>query len=323
MRHFFSFMVFGLLIILGSCQKDNLNLDYTTIQTPELGSINAINKIDSGWIISGGNKGETGFILTSDNDLKHYKTITDSLQWPVYDQIYSDNRFVFSTDHAAVYTKKPELIYLQYYVSPEEFWVNTLNKKKLWQIEETPNMGNYIAGGGEYNKGLIYYSPVNEDYWMPYELNNEMRSVSYQPPNTIWACGYGLLIKTHDFISGWQIVPFKNEFYTGIDFLNENVGLLATFGGRIYRTSNGGEKWNEVSKIKGSPGRLSINKIRFINSTMAVAIGNGGYIAISNDGGLTWESGVKFNDTNLHDMAYFDGRLYLVGNTNEIFRILL
>ncbi|RLD21679.1 MAG: hypothetical protein DRI54_08960 [Bacteroidetes bacterium] len=128
------------------------------------------------------------------------------------------------------------------------------------------------------------------------------------------------MIKTHDFESGWETVPFENEFFTGIDFLNENNAVLSTFDGKIYQTTNGGFKWNEVFRIKGLSDGLSINKIKFLTDQLVVAIGNGGFIAISNDAGSTWKSGSDFNETNLYDMAYVDGWLYLVGNASVIYK---
>ena len=54
-----------------------------------------------------------------------------------------------------------------------------------------------------------------------------------------------------------------------------------------------------------------------------MAIGNGGFIALSFDGGNNWKSGSEFNETNLYDMAYVDGWLYLVGNASVVYKLNL
>jgi hypothetical protein len=323
MKFLFSLLIIGLIFFFDSCKKENYEVDYQAYTLPELGAFRTINYIDSGWMLSGGNIGEEGFVIKSNIEFNDFKVVSDSLEWPVYDLIYYSNRYIYSADKAEIYFKKPGLPVIRPYYPPEEYWINTLNKKTLWQIEETPNMGLYIAGGGDYAKGVILYSFDKGKNWIPYELENEMRSVSFQPPNTIWSCGYGLLIKTHDFVSGWETVPFENEFFTGIDFFDANVGLLSTFKGKIYRTSDGGVHWNEVLKTKGITGGLSINKIRFLNKNLAVAIGNNGYIAVSSDSGNSWKTSSNFNEINLYDMAYIEGWLYLVGDASEVYKLLL
>ena len=322
-------LIVGLITsIIFSCKKDNIQLDFQTIEIPAKGVVRAIDFVTGSqetnysWIISGGDKDSDGFIMTSDIGFTQFNIVADSLKWPVFDQIFNNNRYVFSAEQGRIYFGNKDLTHLNIHYAPEIYWVNLLNEKALWQIEETPNMGLYMAGGGDIGKGLIFYSPNNGGYWIPYELENEMRSLSYQPPNTIWACGYGLLIKTHDFESGWETVPFENEFFSGIDFLNENIGVLSTFDGKIYQTLNGGN-WNEVFQIKGMSDGLSINKIRFLTEQIVVAIGNGGFIAISYDGGSNWKSGSDFNGTNLYDMDYVDESLYLVGNASAIYKLNL
>lgn len=317
------FLIVLTLFILGSCEKDNIQLDYRAYSVPDLGDIRAINYINNQWVLAGGNKGSAGYILTADVSFENFKIFADSLEMPIYDQLFYNNRYIFSADKTNIYYADTGFQKINKYYPPEEYWVHTLNLKALWQILETPELGLYMACGGDYNKGIVYYLPNGENHWIPYELNNEIRSVGYQPPHTIWACGYGLLIKTHDFNSGWDIVDFKNKYFTGIEFLNEQVGLLATFDGEIYRTENGGNSWVEVSKIKGLSGGLSINKISFLNNHIAVAIGNGGYIAISYDAGFSWKTGSDFNGVNLNDMTFANGFLYLVGNKSEVYQLTL
>jgi hypothetical protein len=314
------------MLTIFSCKKENIQLEYQTIEIPVNGTIRAIDPVsdsletDYNWVISGGDNGSSGYILTADHEFNQFELVADSLEWPVFDQIISNNRFVFSADHARIYYGNLNLTQLSIHNPQEGYWVKELNKKALWQIEATPNMGlNMVAGGGV-GKGLVFYSPNNGSNWAPYLLNNEMRGVGYQPPNTIWACGYGLLIKTNDFESGWETVLFENEFFTGIDFMNEVIGVLSTFDGKIYRTSNG-ESWDEVFRIKGLSDGLSINKIRFLTKQLVVAIGNGGFIAISYDRGLTWKSGSDFNGTNLYDMAFLNDWLYLAGNAEAIYKL--
>lgn len=79
----------------------------------------------------------------------------------------------------------------------------------------------------------------------------------------------------------------NSSLITDIDFYDNNLGLASAKGGRIYRTTDGGNTWDSVS-VYG----FSMNSVAFINDTLCYAgytYNNGGFgILISENGGLTW-----------------------------------
>lgn len=313
-------LILSIFILLSSCKKETLDLQYETIALPLDMPARAVGIENGKWLISGG-RGENGFILESKDDLKSIQIITDSLYYPVYDQIFIDStkRYIFSCTENEIYFSNQWFSNFWIYYPPEDYWVNTLNKTTLRQVLSTPGMGLYMAGGDGLSKGLIHHSPNRGKDWVPYEVDNEMRGLAFQPPHTVWACGYGLVIKTKNFDAGWENVPFANGFFTDIDFADNNTGIISTFSGKIYRTTDGGNNWNEVfSTGRMKPG-LSINKIRFLGEGKAIAIGNGGFIAKSNDYGASWEWGISFGENDLYDVAFENFKLYLVGKNPVIY----
>lgn len=69
---------------------------------------------------------------------------------------------------------------------------------------------------------------------------------------------------------------------TDIDFVSEDVGT-AVASGRIYRTVNGGNSWTAVSAAGGR-----VTRLRFVDATNAVAVGDGGTFLTSSDGGASF-----------------------------------
>lgn len=80
-------------------------------------------------------------------------------------------------------------------------------------------------------------------------------------------------LKTTDNGFSWTEFPFMDHYFeNGIGFLNENTGWIggsgsSAPGGLAYQTTNGGLNWDTVGNL------TSVNRIRFINDTLAFAAG--------------------------------------------------
>ena len=138
----------------------------------------------------------------------------------------------FSADLSRVY-QGTSLNSIEIYYPDSAFWVNTLNKKALRDIEDGKSRGIYMAGGEGYTKGLIQYTINNGESWIPYELDNEMRCVAFQEPSIMWSGGYGLLLRSTSEGEDWEIRPFENTFITGLDFQGSDLGILSSYNGEI------------------------------------------------------------------------------------------
>jgi len=81
----------------------------------------------------------------------------------------------------------------------------------------------------------------------------------------------------------------SSNLIVDIDFYNAQLGLAASAGGLIFRTSDGGLNWDSISV---TPDLNPLTSVLMVNDTLAYA----GYISlslgfglyISTDGGLTW-----------------------------------
>lgn len=79
-----------------------------------------------------------------------------------------------------------------------------------------------------------------------------------------------------------------------IDFYNTQLGLAASSGGNVFRTTNGGQSWDSIFV---NSNMIPLTSVLMINDTLAYAgykslsVGFGLYI--STDGGLTWAEDIN------------------------------
>lgn len=96
-----------------------------------------------------------------------------------------------------------------------------------------------------------------------------------------------------------------------IFFTDEEYGWT-----RAGRTTDGGDTWTMMG---GTP--QSTISIFFTGRDTGYAVGTGGQVVRSLDGGITWANFLPaiFN-ASIHDAAYVDGRIIIAGGTGDIFR---
>ncbi len=100
--------------------------------------------------------------------------------------------------------------------------------------------------------------------------------------------------------------PNTNDAILDIHFLNEDTGFVfggtnwPTFNGYIYRTDDGGVNWNLLN-IGITP---IIRSGVFIDSLLGFAIGGGGLILKSIDGGLSWNTQIGGTSAELNSIFF-------------------
>ena len=99
------------------------------------------------------------------------------------------------------------------------------------------------------------------------------------------------------------------DLVVDIDFdLNQfgQFGLAASAGGRILRTTDGGQNWDTISS--GLPAGVPLTSIAIVNDTLAYAgyddLGTGFGVLMSTDAGSTWS--MDINSATFYYPAYHD-----------------
>lgn len=97
---------------------------------------------------------------------------------------------------------------------------------------------------------------------------------------------YNGIYKTINGGSTWSLKLSSNNNNTGylvnsLLFTNSTQGYATTFGGRIYQTSDAGETWQHFIDITSQ----NIYSVAFLNSNTGIAVGQGGIIIRTTNGG--------------------------------------
>ncbi len=79
--------------------------------------------------------------------------------------------------------------------------------------------------------------------------------------------------------SGWGY----QYFFTDLDFINESIGLVVSPPGKIFKTSNGGSNWDEVSNAE------NLFALTTLNESIMWGCGLYGVQYFSANGGFSWQ----------------------------------
>jgi RHS repeat-associated protein len=114
----------------------------------------------------------------------------------------------------------------------------------------------------------------------------------------------------HDAMDVWEYslaAGLDDNFKVrSIDFINESEGYMAGFTqydgynqGRLYRTTNGGENWEEVYGLIGE----DVNNIHHHNTDTLLAVGDKGTLLISVNNGTSWNL-IELHSSNIRADLY-------------------
>ena len=132
-----------------------------------------------------------------------------------------------------------------------------------------------------------------------------------------------LLYLTNDGGKGWTKIfdggPM-NMTIADVAFSTENNGLMvgSQNGPAIFITSDAGITWTEVYGNSESTPRL--HSIAVSGSDTAYAVGDGGDVLASYDGGFTWQQDRTLLDPRIHDVAFLNGVGWAVGDEGVRFK---
>ena len=161
------------------------------------------------------------------------------------------------------------------------------------------------------------------------DVNARLLRVVFADREHGWTFGEeGALFATTDGGATWarQRVPTRRLLLGGT-FLDARTGWLAGASATLLYTSDGGTTWHEGSVVPASalsaesapaaqvvaasaPTELPrINAVSFIDARRGWAVGSGGAIFATVNGGRSWRALRSATDADLHDVKFFDERV--------------
>lgn len=146
-------------------------------------------------------------------------------------------------------------------------------------------------------------------------------------------CNNGIIIKTIDGGENWYVTRndsniIPSDYFT-VYFVNGNIGFASREHNELYKTTNGGETWVELTGTSEA-----IYDFYFLDLNNGFATGDHGATYKTNNGGITWSTilfqngyvdntsmyGIYFQDTNIGYATGARGRIIKTidgGNTWE------
>lgn len=125
--------------------------------------------------------------------------------------------------------------------------------------------------------------------WYQTNVSGELKTVynfAFFNQDTMWACASsGKIYKSYDGGENWQELADVGTTLYALHFFDNLVGVTAGSGGMIYRTINGGVDWSIVSNI----GSLPLRNFGFINSSIGFLVGYNGALIKTVDAGISWD----------------------------------
>lgn len=148
-------------------------------------------------------------------------------------------------------------------------------------------LDNKIGFIGGFNQGYILKTIDKGENWTPLEVEGAGNIQNFFFINSLegWATDWINVFKTIDGGTQWKRVSSFQMLIQSLAFANDSIGLLFTTDGRLYRTTNGGNKWQEIETYPNAK-LLTLHPV----SDKTFLIGNPlRAVAVSYDEGITWQ----------------------------------
>ena len=313
-----------LIIVFISCNKDEINLNYTVeIITPNsetnFHQIFFLNEF-TGFVV-GGQRGNFGLI---------YKTIDGGQSW---DLNYSADQSLFAINFlndSVGYASGESLTLLKTFnmgISWEDYqfpyYPDYLYDVPFKKIDFVNDTIIYLTGGMYFDRGLIAKSSNRGSWWDWDFFDFELSYSHFFRHDYGIFCGYGHFMVTEDGANSFEVMDFNGDFFTSMYFLNDEVGFASGYDGGIYTTSNSGNNWEILaSSNKLWKQQIHLNDIYFINSQKGVVVGNNGIVIITYDGGNTWQKVNINEDFDCYSIYHFgNGVAWITCSEGKILKI--
>ena len=147
----------------------------------------------------------------------------------------------------------------------------------------------WVVGDNEY----IFRSTSGGIDWQQQRFGKEfgLTSVAFIDSLHGWAvgaffnCECGVVLQTRDGGNSWNQQMVTSDWVWTVKFFNQHFGWITGSGGRVYRTTDGGESWTLIQANTIN----TITSVAFVDSLHGWATGYLGTVLKTNDGGAHWE----------------------------------
>lgn len=155
---------------------------------------------------------------------------------------------------------------------------------------DVANTGKRLVAVGD--RGHVLVSANGKDWaQVQVPVRSALTAVTFADADNGWAVGHdAVILHTKDGGKTWALQNFQPQLekpLLDVIFLDTSRGFAVGAYGLFYETADGGQNWAEVqSPIRAD--ELHFNSISRLNNGDLLIAGEQGTLALSNDGGATW-----------------------------------
>jgi len=320
-KRFFSYLFFIAIVTIScfSCRKDLLKpklvqrLETFSSKEDRLNKILFIN--DSVGFAVGGQRFFNGLILKTEDGGEHWQ--------PIYlpdngNGIYGITNSPFNELFTIGFSGK---------------MMRSDNEGKDWTMVQTryeeykdlffstPQWGAAI-GGISFQTGYIMYLNAGGEVYRRDSLANELNDIEMKNAKEGYICGYGVVYKTDDSMKTWTLLDVKNDNFTSVQLI-ENQVWICGYNGSIFYSGDDGAHWqrkrngNDLTKP-----RYRLLDIYFTDADHGYACGENGLLIYTDDRGEHWMEYERFTHVHLRNIAHRkDGTLFICGDEGSLFKL--
>jgi len=198
----------------------------------------------------------------------------------------------------------------------------TMDGGETWENMWTPTIASNPNDVEWVTENLLFIAAGNGDLYRSLDGGNTWANMN--PPTSLWLYNVHFINETTGFVTGesgtvlkttdsgatWTLIPTPatSRLY-GVHFTDENNGFIVGWNGTILRTTNGGDSWSAVTTSLTA----NLQDVHFVDANTGFACG--GVIAMTTDGGLTWNTVYSAANSYFYFMNVSpNGQGYAAGN---------
>lgn len=270
-----------MILLFSSCGEEKISLPWSEIELPTIHPITDIQftSLDTGYI-STGTDWEGGEILeTYDGGTTWTVTFENEYRLSSIDIDRAGN--VHTAGYVGRYAKKNNEGWQQ----PELYTYEPFTDVASWDGTQT-----LLIGGENTINGYIVKIDQSNNILSKDTFEFDLESAAFVNESEVVTCGYGIMMKSNDAGTSWNLLDVTGIFLKDIQFPTTSVGYSCGYGGSILKSTDGGNNWSFVrdgDKILVSDKQF--NALHFEDENHGFVVGINGLCWRTTNGGSDWQ----------------------------------
>jgi photosystem II stability/assembly factor-like uncharacterized protein len=160
-----------------------------------------------------------------------------------------------------------------------------------------------------------YQNHVFDDAGQPYPETDGFLGIDFISRTEGWLVGRNdnerptaNAYRTTDSGDSWSLRATgidANDNLQSVSFFDSSNGFIASTGGSIYTTTDGGANWTDRNLIATGTND-TLRSVQYVTSTIGYAVGQGGSVFKTTDSGVNWSPQTSATSSNLNSVYFMD-----------------